>query len=87
MPKGCRKHLTEDEREKIRELKQRKPGLKHRELAAMFGVSGPCICGVLNSKAKPKPAPKVRMLLPPITVQQPDSIIRPIPLSRLMAGR
>jgi hypothetical protein len=94
MPRRHRPNLTEVEREKMRALHRANPRMKQKEIAAVFAVTVSCVCQTLSAtvegrRSLPKPAPmaKVVMRLPPCSVQRPDSIIRPIPLSRLMAGR
>lgn len=86
MPRYYR--LTDEERDAIRAMKDKHPRMTQQQLAAKFGVSGPCIHNVLTYVTKPAAPNKPKaMPVPPCTVQQPDSIIRPIPLSRLTARR
>lgn len=83
-----RSPLTNDERAAIRAMHDKHPRMPQRVIAAKFGVSGPCVHNVLTYVAKPAAPDKPKVMpAPPCTVQQPGSIIRPIPLSRLTARR
>ena len=82
-----RSPLTDDEREAIRDMRDKHPRMPQRVIAAKFGVSGPCVHNVLTYIGKPVALPKPKAAPPACTVQQPGSIIRPIPLSRLTARR
>jgi hypothetical protein len=94
MARRHRRNLTEEEREQMRALHRAKPHLKYKEIGLVFGVTQSCVCQTLNStiadrRSLPAPAlaAKAVMRLPTCVVKQPDSIISPIPLARLMAGR
>lgn len=79
--------LSDDTREAIREMKEKNPRLTQRELGKHFGVCDVTIHNVLTYWKKPT-AQRVTMALPPsCSIRQSGSIISPIPLSRLMAGR
>jgi hypothetical protein len=86
--------ITEANREQIRLFQKAHPRMKYREIGAVFGVSTDAVRHALGkeslaTKSLPRPIlpAKVTMGLPTCAVKQPDSIISPIPLSRLMAGR
>lgn len=83
-----RSPLTHDERAQIRAMHDKHPRMPQRMIAAKFGVSGPTVNNVLNYIGKPTSSDKPKVMpTPACTVQQPGSIIRPIPLSRLTARR
>jgi hypothetical protein len=68
-------------------MKERRPKIKQRELAAIFNVSLPCIHNVLSYKDERADSDTVRIVPPPsCTVKRSESILSPIPLSRLMGG-
>lgn len=80
--------LSDADREAIRDMRDRYPRLSQDQIARCFGVSGACIHNVLTYYRKPVAEAKAAaMPVPACTVQQPDSILRPIPRSRLMARR
>lgn len=85
--------LTDADRDAIRALRRDNPRMPYRVIGAGFGVTAACVCGVLTgvshsrspaylSKPAPEPKPPARGA----NVQPSDSIIRAIPLNRLMAG-
>ena len=86
--------ISEEKRAKVRDLHDRFPGMTYREIGARAGVNQGSVWVILNPRkeAKRKPgapaaAPEKVAFVPPITVQQPGSIIRPVSMARLMAGR
>jgi len=86
--KHRRENLTPEEREEIREFQAAHPRMTYREIGARFKCGVVSVAMAINGpyskpKADPKPPPKA----PRCTILQPDSIIRPIPLSLLMSGR
>jgi hypothetical protein len=89
-----RPNLTEAEKDAIREMRDRHPRMTYREIGARFKVNPSQVCGIITQRYRPeatkKPGERSKAAAPPppsCTVQQPGSIIRPIPLSRLTAGR
>lgn len=91
MSKGIK--ITDEKREAIRQMRDRFHKMPYREIGVRVGVSTATVCLTLNPRCRPssisKPktaSARVTMALPPCTVQQPDSIIRPVPLAMLMAG-
>lgn len=77
--------LSKSQEKQIRDMKKANPRMRYRELGDKFGVTPSAICRVLTQTNDEPEAPKVRMLLP--KVETPFvSIIRPIPLERLVAG-
>ncbi len=91
----ARKAIPEHRRQMVRDLHDRFPRMTYREIGARAGVNMGSIWVILNPRkeAKRKPAgdnaavPERVPFVPPITVQQPGSIIRPVSMARLMAGR
>jgi hypothetical protein len=85
--------ISEERRESVRAMRARFPRMTAKEIADRTGVHQSSVWLILNSKSsrqslpKPTTAPKAPMSVPACTVQQPGSIIRPIPLSRLTARR
>lgn len=79
--------LSDADREAIRDMRDRYPRMSQEEIGKCFGVTGACVHNVLTYVRKPISDLKVLPSTPACTVQQPGSIIRPIPLSRLMARR
>lgn len=80
--------LTDEEREGIRAMRDKNPRMPMRIIALKFGCSEPSVHNVLTYVTKPSAPEKPKVMpTPACTVQQPDSIIRPIPLSRLTARR
>lgn len=90
-----RPNLTEAEKDAIREMRDRFPRMTYREIGVRFKVTPSQVCGIITNRysapANQKPVMRLKAATklppPPCTVQQPGSIIRPIPLSRLTAGR
>lgn len=92
---GARKarqpNLTAAEKQAIRDYHEANPKLFYWQIAAHFKRGTTSIYLVINGgyqKPAADPPPRERMALPPsCSVKQPDSILSPIPLSLLMAGR
>lgn len=82
--------LTEDVVASIRRYKRANPKAKYREIGKVFDMSIPTVMRALDVQGgyhrKPMMAEPERVKIGP-TPQPADSCIRPIPLSRLMAGR
>jgi hypothetical protein len=89
-----RRALTPEQRIEIAALRLAHPTWTLREIGAVVGCGPAAVCNSLSGRTgsdmarKPdcvadhKPEPYV----PPITVQQPGSIIRPLSMACLMAG-
>ena len=93
--KPRRPNLTDEQKDAIRAYHTANPRLYYHQIAAHFDVGVTSVFIAINGSQykttpKPKPAPEAKqtMALPPsCSVKQPESIISPIPLSLLMAGR
>lgn len=75
--------LNDTQRFSIREMRKANPKMRYRAIAKMFGVSVTAVGNIINEVGMAPNVPVMR--LPAVT--PPSSFIRPIPLSRLMAGR
>lgn len=75
--------LTKPQEAEIRALRRVNPRMPYRVIGSKFSVTPSAVCRVLT-ETKDAP-PKVRMLLPEPEPKF-ESVIRPIPLERLMAG-
>lgn len=81
--------LTPEQRQQIRDMRDANPKLRYWMIAAKFGISSAYVAAIVCGRTdKPAEKPRQKTLpIPACTVQQPGSIIRPIPLSRLTARR
>jgi len=86
MPRAC---FTPEQRQEIRDLHAEQPSLRYKQIAAQFGCSIAYVAAIICGRGGKEPSPPMRTTRQPpaCTVQQPGSIIRPIPLSRLTARR
>lgn len=93
MPSGRKASLTDADAEAIRELHEVHPKMTYLEIGARYKVGRAVVARILcyssrklemsRTAKQTKSAPR----MPACTVQHSGSIISPIPLSRLMAGR
>lgn len=79
--------LSDDQIAGIRVLRRANPNLPYREISRLFKVSISAVAHVIAYDYR-KPVMQAKERTPACPPPQPpDSFIRPIPLSRLMAGR
>lgn len=93
MTAGRPPSLAEAQRKAIRDMREAHPKMSYEAIGLALGITRGLVNSVFNPRKPIEKAhrrlerPKRSISLPSCSIKKPESILSPIPLSRLMAGR